>query len=123
MKTLNLELSRLREAKENDIVKLEEQRALHKKELERLARELTVCDQQDTALNEFSAQLELKRSDAGQKSRGLDTQLNDISHFKASNKRSLMLFNQQRERLEGELMLITKDLATSIAERQQLEAR
>lgn len=123
MKTLNHELKNLWEEKKHEIDKFETERTHHKKELERIARELTICDQQDTALNELSAQLELKRSDAGLKDRGLDTQLNDISHFKASNKRSLMLFNEQRERLEGELMMITKDLATSIAESQQLEAR
>lgn len=125
MKTLNSELKNLRDQKEREIERLEADRTHHKKELERIARELTICDQQDTALNEFSAQLEMKRSDStgGFKNRGLDTQLNDISHFKASNKRSLMNFNEQRERMEEQLMIITKDLATSIAERQQLEAR
>merc|ERR1712113_215497 len=96
MKNLTDELRRLRETKEREIHRLEEQRAHHKKELEHIARELTICDQQDTYLNEFSSQLEMQRSEY-QGNRGLDTQLNDISHFKASNKRSLMLFNEQTE--------------------------
>merc|ERR1712217_75439 len=71
---------------------------------------------------------EMKRSDpeAGKeaaKTRTLDTQLNDINHFKSSNKKSKLQLFQQRDRLERDYLRLTQEQAMLTQEKAQLSAR
>mmetsp|Transcript_6923 Transcript_6923/g.17720 ORF Transcript_6923/g.17720 Transcript_6923/m.17720 type:complete len:574 (-) Transcript_6923:125-1846(-) len=95
-------------------------------ELQRIGRDLTVCDQQDTALTESANQLESKRSEAdkrGANSRLLETQLIDINHFKSSNRRTKLELLAQRDAREQEHMRLTHEHTDLLQEKQQVEAQ
>lgn len=83
-------------------------------ELQRLSRDLTVCNQQDTAYAEDGQALEAEHNVAQQKNQEatalvIKTKLSDIDHFKASiRKKKLDLLNKQDEQQRRVLELQTE---------------
>merc|ERR1719253_395879 len=102
-------------------------------EVQRVRRELTVCDQQDTAYTESASSLEVRRGDTQSLEHGankdvahlraIQTQLNDINHFKSSNKRSRMQLLASRDELEKRLWLLKRDRATRKQQLEQVDNR
>jgi len=124
----------LKEAKANkdsEILRIKEQRAAFKAELQSIARELTICDQQNTALSDRADLLERDCADsqaAGPAdkrgpNRALETELHDVNHFKSSNKRTKMQFFERRDRLERDYAKLTEALVAAEQEREYIETR
>lgn len=128
---LDRDMKEKKAQKETYIASMREQRDAFKAELQTIARELTICDQQNTAYSDRADLLERECADskaAGPQdkstpNRALETELNDVNHFKASNKRTKMQFFERRDRLERDLSQLTKELAAAEQEREQLVAR
>jgi hypothetical protein len=100
--------------------------AINNEELRRVTRELTICDQQDTAYNENASALEVKRSETAGKQQhvhNIDSQLNDISQFKASNRRNKVEYLAQRDKLEQENWKLQQELNASNQLKSQADAR
>mmetsp|Transcript_15448 Transcript_15448/g.32548 ORF Transcript_15448/g.32548 Transcript_15448/m.32548 type:complete len:573 (-) Transcript_15448:40-1758(-) len=127
MRNLDDEFKRDKASSEDRLRVIEELRENNKRELQRIGRELTICDQQDTALTEFASSLELKKGEAkgsaARENRTLETQLNDINHFKASNRRSRLQLLAQRDKVEQEHLHLTHEYTIISQKRQQVEAR
>jgi len=96
-------------------------------ELQGIGRELTVCDQQDTAFTDDAAKLEVKLGelnvDAQGRKRTIDTQLKDIKHFKSSNERTKMQLLAQRDKLEQQKWKLSQELTEAEQQKQQVESR
>lgn len=106
------------------IAKMEAEQAACKLELARVGRELTICDQQETALGEHASQLEMKKSEgSGGAHRAVDTQLSDIRHFKESNRRTKLQLLARRDALEQNNLNLSQDLATVNTSKMEVEGR
>eukprot|EP00930_Biecheleria_cincta_P073095 TRINITY_DN60416_c0_g1_i1.p1 TRINITY_DN60416_c0_g1~~TRINITY_DN60416_c0_g1_i1.p1 ORF type:complete len:565 (+),score=124.82 TRINITY_DN60416_c0_g1_i1:25-1695(+) len=95
-------------------------------ELAHCKRELTICDQQDSALTEAERSFEEQREEAGDSAvqrRALETKLHDISHFKSSNQRKRMQLLKSRDDTERELLRLTQELTLFTNQQRQLESR
>jgi len=100
-------------------------------ELQRVARDLTICDQQDTALTETASSLEAKKSEntsgqAGQddaRKKALETQLSDIRYFRKSNKRTRLQLLEERDKLEQTLLHLTQDQIHYSQKKLEVEGR
>lgn len=127
MKQLNLDLSRAREELVTRINGMNERLRVNNEELKRVTRELTICDQQDTALNDKAVEEEVKRSEVqgnkAQQVHSIDGRLKDIAQFKASNRRNKVLFLAQRDKLEQENWKLSQDLTAARQEKLQADAR
>jgi hypothetical protein len=99
---------------------------MNKEELRRVTRDLTICDQQDTAYNETASVLEVKKSEGaeGKKQTHLiDSQLNDINQFRSSNRRNKLQHLAQRDALEQEAWKLQQELATATQAKALADAR
>jgi len=120
-----------KQQKDMDIFRIKEQLNTFKTELQSIARELTICDQQNTAYSDRADQLERDFADSkaagdvnkSTPNRNIETELNDVNHFKASNKRTKMQYFERRDRLERDERKLTKELAAAEQERDRLVAR
>lgn len=95
-------------------------------ELAHCKRELTICDQQDSALAEAERTFEVKRDDvldSAVQRRALETKLRDISHFKSSNQRKRMHLLKSRDDTGRDLLKLTQELTLFTNEQRQLESR
>jgi len=111
---------------EKRIREIESQLTSCRSELQRVSREITVCDQQDTALTERASQLEVNRNEeksTNSSSRQLETQLNDINHFKSANRSSKMKLLVQRDKLDQQCLDLTQELTLTNQKKRRTEAR
>jgi len=129
VRQLGVEFSQQMVELDRKVHELDEARVECQAQLVRIGRELTVCDQQDTALTESAADLEVKRSklqlDLGGRSgvsRTLDIQLNDINHFKMSNKRGKMQLLAQRDEDERRNLSLMQEYSDTVSKKHQIEA-
>lgn len=98
---------------------------MYANEAQRIGRDLTVCDQQDTALSEVAKDKETFKGENinSTQKRNLDTQLNDINHFKESNRKNKIQLLEQRDNVEQMLWKLNQDLTILSQKKVQVEAR
>mmetsp|Transcript_26512 Transcript_26512/g.61874 ORF Transcript_26512/g.61874 Transcript_26512/m.61874 type:complete len:563 (-) Transcript_26512:226-1914(-) len=128
LRTLKMEWRNKKEKLNERIMAIQTEIAKHEAEFQRLSRELTVCDQQDTALTDATVKIEVRRSEGtGQQAqvvaRNLDTQLNDLTHFKDANKRTKMRLLEQRDRNEQQRWQLDQELKDKQQELKSVEMR
>lgn len=98
----------------------------NKEDLTRVYRELTICDQQDTAYNEKSSEIEVKKSEQAPGNVShfqLESQLNDINQFRTSNRKNKMAYLSERDRLEQEQWKLKNDFMRTKEHKNQADAR
>lgn len=126
LKVLNADYKKQREQLVSQISDMTEKLRLNNEELRRVTRELTICDQQDTAYNENASSLEVKKSESQGKQQNvhlIDSQLNDINQFKASNRRNKVAYLAQRDTLEQENWKLQQELNAANQSKLQADAR
>lgn len=127
LKNLNEEYKTQREALVSQINAMKETLRINSEELRRVTRELTICDQQDTAYNENASALEVKKSEQGGKQQQhahlIESQLNDIQQFKAANRRNKVEYLAERDKLEQANWTLTQELNASTQKKLQADAR
>mmetsp|Transcript_74078 Transcript_74078/g.162113 ORF Transcript_74078/g.162113 Transcript_74078/m.162113 type:complete len:625 (-) Transcript_74078:114-1988(-) len=107
---------------------LKESQSACEAELHRLGREITVCDQQDTALSDNLADLEVKRSklliaEAGRSAgRNIDIQLNDIGHFKNSTYQGRLALMAERDEQERKQLNLMQEVSALQKQREHVQA-
>eukprot|EP00971_Amphidinium_carterae_P293536 5827745-Amphidinium_carterae.1 len=107
---------------------IQQEKSKYEAEFQRLSRELTVCDQQDTALTDATVKIEVKKSEghaqhAHVQARNLETQLNDLNHFKDANKRTKMRLLEQRDRSHQLQWELEQELKDKLQEVRSVEMR
>lgn len=132
MEELNLMGRQFKEQHTEHVARIKEmEKELKKadKELAAIGRQIMVCDQQDTALSEQAGNLEVERRDtvhATQMQRNLETRLNDISHFKESNRKSKLDLLARHDKQEQkkwqlhQLKIVTEQMKEQVESRQKL---
>jgi len=127
-KTLNKELREQWKHAKQRIAEIKASMQRNTQELQNVNRMLTICDQQDTAYTENAGMLEVKRGEAqlqqqNAATRQLDTQLNDINHFKKANRQNKMEHLGKRDRLEQEQWHLGQELSSMTQMMQQSDGR
>lgn len=94
-------------------------------ESQRIGRDLTVCDQQDTAYSEVAKDLETTKGEkiSATQMRNIDTQRNDINHFKESNRKNKIQLLEQRDKVEQQLWKLNQELTILSQEKVQVQSR
>jgi hypothetical protein len=126
LRKFNEEYKEMRSKMLHDIKEKEDKLKVNNDDLKRVTRELTICDQQDTAYNETASTLEVRRSDMQGKQQHahvIDSQLNDINQFKASNRRNKVEYLAQRDRLEQQNWRLKQELNAANQAKIQADAR
>eukprot|EP00429_Kryptoperidinium_foliaceum_P072357 CAMPEP_0176058502 /NCGR_PEP_ID=MMETSP0120_2-20121206/29148_1 /TAXON_ID=160619 /ORGANISM="Kryptoperidinium foliaceum, Strain CCMP 1326" /LENGTH=554 /DNA_ID=CAMNT_0017392029 /DNA_START=26 /DNA_END=1693 /DNA_ORIENTATION=- len=112
---------------EREINEKDSDRKQLESELKSIARGVTICDQQEQALNDDASALEIKRNeltgDANAARRALDSQLNDNRHFKESNKTMKLQLLKQREEKELKLLALMQKLSDLKQQKGEFDAR
>lgn len=129
IRLLDMEFKKQRQEYEEQIRNIEDQRRTVDSDLSRVSRELTICDQQDTALTEKAAQFEAKKTETGQgvaenvRLKTLDTQLSDINYFRLSNKKTRIQLLTERDKLEQQKLAFDRDHVYYTQEKAEVEGR
>lgn len=129
LRHLEDEFQQQKQACDQKLRVLQEEQVAHRAELHNANRQIIICDQTDSALGESVSRLEVRRHEpnpsgnASAQQRVLETQINDINHFKSSNRASRLQLLANRDKLEHELMRLTEEHSVVTQQRQQLESR
>jgi len=126
LKGLNDELRTQKEDLFDEVKKMQAKLERNKEDLQRVYRELTICDQQDTAYNEASSNIEVQKSEENATSLShynLDSKLNDINQFRNTNRKNKMSYLQERDRLEQDQWRFKGDLVRLKDAKNQADAR
>eukprot|EP00929_Paragymnodinium_shiwhaense_P039747 TRINITY_DN20840_c0_g1_i2.p1 TRINITY_DN20840_c0_g1~~TRINITY_DN20840_c0_g1_i2.p1 ORF type:complete len:396 (+),score=100.77 TRINITY_DN20840_c0_g1_i2:314-1501(+) len=116
---------------EQRLSKIEAEQASCSSELQRVNRELAICDQQDTALTQQANILEAKRSEieqsdvssAASNMKTLSTQLSDISYFRASSRKARLQLLGARDSNEQRMLSLNQEHTVVSMQKAQAETR
>jgi hypothetical protein len=127
IKTLNEDFKKQRQECSTRLTNIDEDRAMCRKDLQAVNRDLTVCDQQDTSFTDWARHLEARKSEGGQSGgankKTIETQLSDVQYFKDSNKRTRMGLLAKRDRLEQQMLQLDRDFTAISQQKASAEGR